>query len=62
MESILNAIVAIGVEDGPVLFQMTANLMVQALRKGKACNGKACKDKSFKANACKGTTCKGKAS
>jgi hypothetical protein len=59
MESILNAIVVMRVEEGPVLFQMTAKVIVQALRKGKACDGKACKDKSRKANACKGMTCKG---
>jgi hypothetical protein len=61
MEIILNAIVAMGIKEGPVHFQMTEKMMVQALRKGKACNGKACKDKSFKANTCKGTACKGKA-
>jgi hypothetical protein len=60
-EIILNDIVAIGIEEGPVLFQMTAKVIVQALHKGKACNGKACKDKSFKANACKGMACKGMA-
>jgi hypothetical protein len=49
MESILNASVAMGIEEGPVLFQMTAKLMVQALCKGKECSGKACKDKKFKA-------------
>jgi hypothetical protein len=62
MESILNNFVAIRIEDGPVSFQMTAKMMVQALRKGKACNGKACKDKSFKANTCKGMACNGNAS
>jgi hypothetical protein len=62
MESIFNDIVAIGIEQGPVLFQMTEKVMMQALHKGKACNGKACKDKAFKANACKGTVCKGNAS
>jgi hypothetical protein len=61
MEIILNAIVAMGIEEGPVLFQMTAKVIVQVLPKGKA-NGKACKDKSVKANACKGMACKGKAS
>jgi hypothetical protein len=62
MESILNAIVAMGIEEGAVLFQMTANVIVQALCKGKACNGKACTDKSFKVNACNGMVCKGNAS
>jgi hypothetical protein len=64
MESILNAIVAMGIEDGPVPFQMTVKMMVQSLRKGKACNGngKACKDKSFKANTCKGASYKVNAS
>jgi hypothetical protein len=62
MESILNAIVVMGIEEGPVLFQMTAKVIVQALRKGKACDGKAYKDNSFKANACKGMACKGNAS
>jgi hypothetical protein len=42
MKIILNAIVVMGIEEGPV---------VQALRKCKACDGK---DKSFKDNACKG--------
>jgi hypothetical protein len=36
MESILNDIVVMGFEEG---------LVVQALRKVKACDGKACKDK-----------------
>jgi hypothetical protein len=58
----LNAIVAVGIEEGPVLFQMTAKVIVQALHKGKACNGKACKDKSLKNTACKGVAYKGKAS
>jgi hypothetical protein len=62
MESILNSIVVVGIEEGSVLFQMTAKVIVQALHKGKAYNGKACKDKQFKANACKGMSCKGKAS
>jgi hypothetical protein len=53
MESILNAIFFTGIEEGHI---------VQALRKGKACDGKACKDKSFKVNACKGMACKGNAS
>jgi hypothetical protein len=47
MESILNAIVVMGIEEGPVPFQMTSKVMVHSLRKGKACDGKACKDKSF---------------
>jgi hypothetical protein len=54
MESMLNDIVAMGIEEGHVPFQMTEKVMVQALRKGKACNGMVCKDKSFNANACKG--------
>jgi hypothetical protein len=58
----LNAIVAMGIEEGPVLFQMTAKVIVQVLHKGKGCNGKACKDRSLKGTACKGMTCKGKAS
>jgi hypothetical protein len=58
----LNAIVAIGIEEGPVLFQMTAKVIVQALHKGNACNGRACKDKSLKDTACKGMACKGRAS
>jgi hypothetical protein len=62
MESILNAIVTMGIEEGPVLFQMTAKVIVQALRKGKAFYVKACKDTSLKSNACKGVVCKGKAS
>jgi hypothetical protein len=53
MESILDAIVSMGIKEGPVPFQMTAKVMVQSLRKGRACNGKACKDKSFKAITCK---------
>jgi hypothetical protein len=62
----LNDIVAMGIEEGPVLFQMTAKVIVQALHKGnacngKACNGKACNDNSFKDNACKGMAFKGKA-
>jgi hypothetical protein len=52
MESMLNDIVAIGVEEGPaeegpVLFQMTAKVMVQALHKGSACNGKAYKESNL---------------
>jgi hypothetical protein len=53
MESILNSIVVMEIEEGRV---------VQSLCKGKACDGNACKDKSFKANACKGMACKGNAS
>jgi hypothetical protein len=34
MESILNDIVTMGIEEGPVLFQMTAKLIVKALRSG----------------------------
>jgi hypothetical protein len=60
MESILNSIFAVGIEEGPVTFQMTAKVIVQELRKGKARNGKACKDKSFKANACNVMVCKGR--
>jgi hypothetical protein len=37
MEIILDAIFATGTEEGPALFQMTAKVMVQALRQGKAC-------------------------
>jgi hypothetical protein len=48
MESILNAIVAMGVEEGPVLFQMTTKVVVQELRKGNTCNGKVCKGKELK--------------
>jgi hypothetical protein len=62
METILNDIVAMGIDEGPVLFQMTENAMVQALRKCAACNCKACNDNSGKVNACKGTGCKGYAS
>jgi hypothetical protein len=58
----LNAIVAMGIEEGPVLFQMTAKVIMQALYKGKACNGKAFKDKSLKDTACNGMACEGKAS
>jgi hypothetical protein len=32
MESIRNDSVAMGIEEGPVLFQMTAKVIVQALR------------------------------
>jgi hypothetical protein len=45
METILNGIIAMGIEDGPVIFQMTAPVMVQVLRKGNACIGKACNEK-----------------
>jgi hypothetical protein len=58
----LNDIVAMGIEEEPVLFQMTAKVIVQALHKGRACNGKACKDKALKDTACKGMACKGKVS
>jgi hypothetical protein len=58
----LNAVVAMGIEEVPVFFQMTAKVIVQALHKGKAFNGKACKDKSLKDTLCKGMVCKGKAS
>jgi hypothetical protein len=61
MESVWNAIVVIGIEEGPVLFQMTAKVIVQALRKGKACDGKERNDKSFKANACNCMACKSNA-
>jgi hypothetical protein len=61
MESVWNDIVVMGVEEGPVLFQMTAKVIVKALRKGKACDGKAWKDKSFKANECKCMSCKSNA-
>jgi hypothetical protein len=60
MESILNDIFVMVIEEGLVLFQMTAKVMVQAIRKGKAYNGKTWKVKSCKANACKGMVCKGK--
>jgi hypothetical protein len=42
MESILNAILAMGIEEGDVSFQMTSKVMVHAIRKGQLC-----KDKSF---------------
>jgi hypothetical protein len=58
----LNDIVAMGIEEGAVLFQVTAKVIVQALHKGKACNGKVCKDKAFKDTTYKGTACKSKAS
>jgi hypothetical protein len=58
----VNAIVAMGIEEGPVFFQMTAKVMAQALRKCGACNGKTFKDKSVKANAYKGAVYKGNAS
>jgi hypothetical protein len=41
MESILNDIFAMGIEEGPVLFQMNAKVIVQVLCKDKACIGKA---------------------
>jgi hypothetical protein len=47
---------------GPVIFQMTAKVIVQALRKGKACDDKAWKYNYFKDNTCKGMACKGNAS
>jgi hypothetical protein len=59
MEIILNVIVVMGIEERPVLFQITAKVMVQALLNDNACNGKACKYKCFKANACKGVAFKG---
>jgi hypothetical protein len=61
MESVWNAIVVMGIEEGPVLFQMTAKVIVQALRKDKECDGEAWKDNYFKANACKGMVCKSNA-
>jgi hypothetical protein len=45
MESILNAIVAMGIEERAVLFQMTAKVVVPELRKGKTCKGNVCKGK-----------------
>jgi hypothetical protein len=57
MESILKAIVAMGIEEGPVLFHMTAKVIVQSL-----CKVKEFKDESFKVNACKGKPCNGEAS
>jgi hypothetical protein len=36
MESMLNDIVVMGIEEGPVRFQMIAKVMVQALCKAKA--------------------------
>jgi hypothetical protein len=62
MESIQNAIVVMGIEEGPMLFQMTVKVIVQALHKGKACDGKVWRDNYVKANACKGMVCKGNAS
>jgi hypothetical protein len=41
MENILNAIFAMGIEEGPVLFQMRAKVKAQAQNKYKACNGEA---------------------
>jgi hypothetical protein len=58
----LNDIVAMGIEEGHVIFQMTEKVIVQSLYKRKAFNGNACKDRSFKDNACKGMAYKGKAS
>jgi hypothetical protein len=43
MESLLNDIVAMGIEEGPLIFQITAQVIVQALCKGKTCKGDACK-------------------
>jgi hypothetical protein len=45
MESILHDIVAMGIEEGPVIFKRTAKATLQALRKGKTCKGNACKGK-----------------
>jgi hypothetical protein len=45
MESIFNAIVAMGIKEGTVLFQVTAKAIVQALCKGNTCNGNAYKGK-----------------
>jgi hypothetical protein len=58
----LNAIFAMGIEEGLVHFQMTAKVIVQALHKGKACNGKECEDNSLKYTACKGMSYKAKES
>jgi hypothetical protein len=49
MESIFNAIVAMGIEEGPVLFQMTTKVIVQSLRKGKTCKGNVYNGKEVKA-------------
>jgi hypothetical protein len=54
MESILNAIVAMGIKEGPLLFQITAQVIGRALRKGKTCEVDACKGKACNSNACKG--------
>jgi hypothetical protein len=62
MESMLNAIITMEVKEGPVLFRITAKVMVQALRKGNVCKGNACKDKSFKDDVCRDTACKGNSS
>jgi hypothetical protein len=51
-----------GIQEGSVLFQMAAKVIVQALHKGKACNGKACKYKSLNDTVIKGMACKVKAS
>jgi hypothetical protein len=45
MGIILNSIVAMGIEEGPVLFQMTAKVVVQELRKDKTCKGNVYKGK-----------------
>jgi hypothetical protein len=45
MESKLNALLTMVIEEGPVLFQITSKLTVQALRKGKTCKGNVCKGK-----------------
>jgi hypothetical protein len=45
MERILNAIAGMGIEEGAVLFQMTAKVVVQELRKGKTYKGNVCKGK-----------------
>jgi hypothetical protein len=62
VESIRNAIFFMGIEEGPVFFQLTGKVIVQVLRKGKACDGKAWKYKYFKAYAFKGMAVKGNAS
>jgi hypothetical protein len=45
MESILNDIVAMVIEEGPVLFQMTTRVVLQEFGKGKTRNGNLCKGK-----------------
>jgi hypothetical protein len=45
MEIILNAILAMGIEEGPVLFLMTSKVTVQSLCKGKTCKVNVCKGK-----------------